>query len=172
MLEPCLFSGQVGRAAADIAGDEGSFSHTKPIYTIGHSDRQLDEFLGVLTHFGIEVLVDVRRFPTSKWDWFKRENLAAALALKGIRYVHMGEELGGFRKAGYQEYMKSETFAAGIERLVKMAGEQRVAIMCAERMVFRCHRRFISTTLQSRGFDVIHIVDKQRTIQLRALDSV
>ncbi len=166
-----MFSKQFGHAAADATRDEGSFPHTKPIHTIGHSNRQLDEFLGVLTHFGIEVLVDVRRFPTSKWDWFKLQNLAATLALKGIRYVHMGEELGGFRKGGYQEHMKSETFAGGIERLVKMADEQRVALMCAERMVFRCHRRFISTSLQSRGFEVIHIVDKQRTIQTNATDS-
>ena len=168
-----MFSEQFGHGVPDIAGNQGSLPYAtkKPTYTIGHSNRTLEEFFDVLTHFRIEVLVDVRRFPTSKWDWFKRENLAAALALKGIRYVQMGQELGGFRKGGYQEHMKSETFAAGIERLVKMADEQRVAIMCAERIVFRCHRRFISMTLQSRGFEVIHIVDKQQTIQLRTLDS-
>jgi uncharacterized protein (DUF488 family) len=65
------------------------------IYTIGHSNRKLAEFLELLTQFDIAVLVDVRRYPTSKWEWYKRENLEGALALEGVRYVHLGDSLGG-----------------------------------------------------------------------------
>jgi len=113
----------------------------------------------------------VRRFPTSKWEWFKRENLEKALRENGILYEYLGDLLGGFRKGGYERYMKTEAFKSGIERLLKLAEGRRVAIMCVERIVFRCHRRFISRYLQQFGVKVIQILDHCNCFELRTLPS-
>lgn len=141
------------------------------IYTIGHSNRKLAEFLELLTQFDIAVLVDVRRYPTSKWEWYKRENLEGALALEGVRYVHLGDSLGGYRKGGYVEHTKTEEFALGIERLLEFSRRKRVPIMCAEKLAFRCHRRYIAYHLQRRGVRVMHIVDKHRTFEVPELST-
>lgn len=139
------------------------------LYTIGHSNRKFDEFIELLKQFQIEVLADVRRFPTSKWEWYKRENMEGALALEGVRYVHLGDSLGGYRKGGYVEHTKTEQFALGIERLLELSRRKRVAIMCAEKLAFRCHRRYIAYYLKRRGVRVMHIVDKHRTFEVPEL---
>lgn len=68
------------------------------IFSIGHSNRTLDEFLRILKKYGIELVMDVRRFSTSKWGWFKKENLQEALNGRDISYEYLGDLLGGFPK--------------------------------------------------------------------------
>ncbi len=124
-------------------------------YTIGHSNQSMEDFISQLKKFGVEVVVDVRRFPTSKHEQFKRENLEKSLREAGIDYVWLGKQLGGYR-GDYKKYMESEDFRRGIEELLKMK-DKRVAIMCAERFYMRCHRRYISEYLEELGFEVYHI---------------
>ena len=116
-------------------------------YTLGSSNRSLDEFLELLRGYGIEVLVDVRRFPTSKFDHFKRENLEKAVQAAGIEYAYLGKELGGYRTGGYPRYLESPAFSEGIQALLEIAKGKRGCILCAERLPGRCHRRFIAQAL-------------------------
>jgi len=134
----------------------------KNIFTLGSSTRSAQEFLDLLAHYQIEAIVDVRRFPTSRFDHFIRENLALLLEENGIAYLYLGEELGGYRNGGYEAYMESEEFEAGLERLQGVAQKKRVAIMCSERLPWKCHRRHIGRALQERGWEVQHLIDLGR----------
>jgi uncharacterized protein (DUF488 family) len=120
----------------------------------------------------VEVLADVRRYPSSRrMPWFSQEPLAAALRDSGIEYVHL-PELGGRRNPrpdspnggwrvgqfqGYADHMASAEFAAGIERLLATAERRRTAVMCAEAAWWRCHRRLLSDALVARGWKVLHL---------------
>jgi uncharacterized protein (DUF488 family) len=122
------------------------------------------EFLSVLQAYGIRTLADVRRFPVStRYPHFTRENLARAVRGAGIRYVHLGEALGGFRTGGFEDYMATPGFAAGLRSLQLAARRSPTAIMCAERLPWQCHRRFIGRALAQRGWDVVHVIDPGRT---------
>jgi uncharacterized protein (DUF488 family) len=137
----------------------------KAIYTIGHSTRKLDEFIDILKFFKIEFLVDVRHFPKSTYNpHFNKENLSAELTKSNINYLWI-EKLGGFRKGGYLEYMKTEEFKDGLKELVKIAKYNKTVIMCAELLWFKCHRRFISNKLIELGFKVFHIFDKNKVYE-------
>lgn len=145
------------------------------ILTVGHGTRPIEAFLALLRTAGVEVLVDVRRFPSSRRNpQYGREALAAALAAAGIDYVWMGEELGGFRSpvpgsrhtalanrafAGYADHMDTAAFHRGLERLIEMARERRVAVMCAETLWWRCHRRMLADALLAAGCEVAHLLD-------------
>ena len=133
------------------------------IYSIGTSSRGPEEFLKVLKAYGIERVVDVRRFPTSRYEHFRKENLMALLESEGIEYVYMGRELGGYRKGGYEAYMDGEEFKEALELLEALGREKATAFLCSERLPWRCHRRFIGVALARRGWDVIHIVEEGRT---------
>jgi len=142
--------------------------HSKvTVWTIGHSNRSADYFIELLRAHEIEALVDVRRFPTSKIEHFKREEMEKWLPDQGIRYVWLGEELGGYRRGGYEAYVKTEGFKAGIERLLELAVSGRTCIMCLEPNPRHCHRRFISTHLENKGIEVIHIIKKGQTSLLK-----
>ncbi len=147
------------------------------IYTIGHSTCSLDELLAALAGHGIVTLADVRSFPMSRrLPHFNRELLEAGLPQHGITYVWM-KELGGRRKKlldespnlalrnesfrNYADYMMTDEFAQGIERLVQIAGQGRTAYMCAERVYFHCHRMLISDYLVALGHRVLHIDDEK-----------
>ncbi len=143
------------------------------IWTIGHSTRTFEEFLGLLKEHGIEAVADVRQFPGSRrYPQFNSENLLASLRRAGVGYVHF-LELGGRRKVqpdspntawrhpafrGYADYMMTPPFRDGIERLLALAAGKRTAILCAEAVWWRCHRSMISDYLKVRGDDVIHIL--------------
>jgi len=128
------------------------------IWDVGHSNRQEEDFLSLLKDHKIEKIVDVRRFPLSKkFPYFERSQLALTLNKINISYFWLGDKLGGFRKGGYEQWMKTEDFAAGIEELEKQARNQRTALMCAEAYYGRCHRRFIIKHLEQRGWQVIHL---------------
>ena len=84
-------------------------------------------------------------------------------------YEYLGDLLGGFRKGGYEKHMKTEEFKSGLGRVIELAKNLRVAIMCSEKIVFKCHRRFITRALQRRGIQVIYIVDSERVFELPLL---
>ncbi|HET7590569.1 MAG TPA: DUF488 domain-containing protein [Solirubrobacterales bacterium] len=148
------------------------------IATIGHSTHSLDRFLELLASHGIEALADVRRFPGSRrMPHFSEESLAAELPRHGIAYLSF-KELGGRRPArpdsantgwrvagfrGYADFMGTAEFAAGLARLEAEADARRTAIMCAEGLWWRCHRRLISDALVARGRPVTHIAPDGRT---------
>jgi len=137
------------------------------VYTLGHSNRSLNEFINILLRYKISVVVDVRRFPSSRrYPYFSRETLERVLSNLGIKYVWLGDLLGGFRSSGYESYIKSEEFRRGFEELIKIIKEINqgyVAILCRERLWFKCHRRFISNELTKYGIEVIHIIEQGKT---------
>ncbi len=145
-------------------------ANAKRIYTIGHSNRTISELLLILRNYDIKVLADVRRFPKStKNPQFNRENLERQLRKHNIKYYWLGEELGGYRKGGYQEYMKTEDYIKGIQKLLEIVGSTNgnVVLMCSERLWFKCHRRFIADTLTDLGYKVIHIIDLDKVQEHR-----
>src|SRR5207245_9634164 len=144
------------------------------IWTIGHSTRGIDEFISLLKENQIKLLVDVRAFPSSKrYPQFNKDALAESLNAHGIRYEHF-PELGGKRKSkpdsrntawrnasfrGYADYMETEQFQKGIERLLDVAAEAGpTAIMCAEAVWWRGHRSLIADYLKAHGVDVLHML--------------
>ncbi|MFP4081892.1 MAG: DUF488 family protein [Candidatus Aminicenantes bacterium] len=128
------------------------------IWEIGHSSRSQEEFLRLVKKHKIEQVIDVRRFPSSKkFPHFHKSHLQQTMAENHMDYIWMGEKLGGFRKGGYEEWMKTEDFAAGVEELEKKASHRRTAVMCAEGYFRRCHRRFILEYLEKKGWEVQHI---------------
>lgn len=148
------------------------------LWTIGHSTLAIEDFLQLLRGFEIEALVDVRSFPGSRrYPQFNKENLRSSLPAAGIEYVHL-PELGGRRKAksdsvnmawrnasfrGYADYMETEGFSNGIERLLGIAAQRRTAIMCAEALWWRCHRSLISDYLKVKGNAVTHILSNGKS---------
>ncbi len=141
------------------------------IYTIGHSTRELPEFLGLLREHGVGTLADIRRYPGSKrFPHFSKDSLERELSANGIAYVHM-PELGGRRKPrpdsvntawrndqfrAYADYMATAEFRQAVDALLAIAGT--TAIMCAEAVPWRCHRNLVADELTRRGLDVLHII--------------
>jgi len=135
------------------------------IWTIGHSNRSINTFLELLKEHNIQVLVDIRSFPTSKIEHFKRENMEKWLPENGIGYVWLGRELGGYRKGGYERHMRTKLFREGIRRLLEIAVQKRTCIMCMETNPKYCHRRFVAAHLERKGVNVVHIIAKgQRSL--------
>ncbi|RKZ22445.1 DUF488 domain-containing protein [bacterium] len=133
----------------------------KTVFTLGTSTRSMEEFIEILKHYKIQVVFDVRRFPTSKHEHFKKENMKKCLEESGIEYRYLGDKLGGYRKGGYKNYMHTEEYMRGIKEIEKE--KRRKCIVCAERFPWRCHRRYISRTLEERGWRVVHILEKGKT---------
>lgn len=129
----------------------------KIAYTIGYARREISEFIKILKEHNVTIIVDVRRFPKSKNPMFGKEMLSTFLRKHGIKYVFLGESLGGFVKGGYRQYMETPRFKGGFKVLLKLINEGTVAIMCREKNVKYCHRRFISELLQKSGIKVQHI---------------
>ncbi|KYH37208.1 MAG: hypothetical protein AYL30_006600 [Candidatus Hecatellales archaeon B24] len=147
-------------------GGSGKTGLAKPkatVYTFGHSTRSLQDFVQALKNFKVKVAVDVRRFPGSKKNpQFSREVLGLELPQAGIRYVWLGELLGGYRSGGYRRHMRTKAFREGIRKLVELALKDRTAVFCSEALWFRCHRRFIADRLTRMGFEVVHLYDSKR----------
>jgi uncharacterized protein (DUF488 family) len=135
------------------------------IYTLGTSTRSPQEFLELLLGHSVGVVVDVRRFPTSRFEHFQGERLRGLLRQVGIDYIQMGRELGGHRPGGYQNFTATAEFQKGIGKLEEIASERATAIVCAERFPWRCHRRFIALALEARRWQVIHIIEPGRDWQ-------
>jgi uncharacterized protein (DUF488 family) len=133
------------------------------LWTIGHSNRSMEKVLELLREHEIQVLADIRRFPTSKAEHFKRELMEKWLPENGVEYVWLGEKLGGYRRGGYKKHMRTNLFREGIQRLLEIAERKRVCVMCMEVNPRYCHRRFISGFLERKGVEVIHIIGKGQT---------
>jgi uncharacterized protein (DUF488 family) len=142
--------------------DKGGSNSERKFYTLGTSTRGKEEFIEILKHYGIDLVVDVRSFPRSRFEHFVKEELMILLEREAISYIYLGKELGGFRKGGYEKYMENPLYKEGIRILENEAKERIPCIICAERLPWKCHRRFIGMTLKAMGFNVIHIVDKGR----------
>jgi len=128
------------------------------VYALGYGGwKDLQGFIEHLKRLGVNMLVDVRRFPRSKKPEFNGENLKVELPKHSVRYEYMGDTLGGFRRGGYQKYMETDEYEDGIRRLLKASKTGTVAIMCVERKSRYCHRRFIMQTLAERGVKVIPV---------------
>ena len=151
-------------------------SEDRPYYTIGHSTRTIPEFVTLLQEAGIELLVNVRTVPRSRMNpQFNKEALPGSLAEHGIGYEHIAE-LGGLRGRrrtdqpspngywendsfrNYADHALSDAFQSGLARLVMLGGERTTALMCAEAVWWRCHRRIIADYLLAAGHAVFHIL--------------
>lgn len=146
------------------------------IYTIGHSTRRIEAFIDLLVRNRITILVDVRSFPHSRaYPQFDLANLPASLREHGLDYRHLpalggrrsrslpdspnkGWRVAGFRN--YADYMATDGFAAGMAELMAIAAGHQVALMCAEAMPWRCHRRLIADCLIARGHEVYDILSE------------
>ena len=156
------------------------------IFTIGHSNHSFARFVELLKAAGIESVVDVRSQPVSRWvPHFNRTTLESALPGHGVHYVFLGRELGGrpadpeLRQEGKPDYAaiaQAPPFRAGIERVIEMGKEKRIALMCAERDAADCHRfTLIGRELAARGQSVGHIladgtVEDEAATEQRAAD--
>lgn len=151
---------------------------TPTILTIGHSTRTWRAFLELLRAHGVKRVIDVRRIPRSRHNpQFNRETLRTKLRAAKVGYVHL-RKLGGLRHArrdstnmgwrnasfrGFADYMQTSEFEAGLNRLMKLAGQKRSAIMCAEAVPWRCHRSLIADALTVRGIRVDDILSMKRS---------
>ena len=133
------------------------------IYSLGTSTRSKAEFVALLQNYGVEMVIDVRRFPTSRFEHFKQPSLARLLTQLHIEYLHLGNQLGGYRKGGYQAFTATPEFKQGLKDIEKAGRQKRSVILCAERLPWRCHRRFIASELEKRGWQVEHIIDENKT---------
>ena len=156
-------------------------SHMMPtIFTIGHSTRTIAEFVALLQKVGVNLLVDVRSIPRSRTNpQFNADALPDALAEAGIRYRQLAA-LGGLRhrKKGampspntlwrvaafrnYADYAATEAFRTGLDELRALARDNCCAIMCAEAVWWRCHRRIIADYLLANGVPVAHIMGQNK----------
>lgn len=140
------------------------------IYTVGHSNHPIEQFIGLLQPHGITAIADVRSTPYSRFNpQFRREKLQAALASAGIQYVFLGQELGARSedpavydatgRVSYALLAKTELFRRGIARLKTGMAEHRISIMCAEREPLDCHRTIlVSRELVRESVPVTHIL--------------
>jgi len=148
----------------------------QPYFTVGHSTRPLAEFIDLLEPNGVARVIDVRSFPRSRTNaQYNVESLPAALESHGIGYEHM-PALGGKRGRSrdvpedtnafwdvegfhnYADYALGDEFRRGLERLLAIGDRERVAVMCAEAVWWRCHRRIIADYLLAADRDVWHIL--------------
>ena len=150
-------------------------------FTIGHSTRSIDEFVRILRCESIGTVVDVRTIPRSRTNpQFNKDRLPAALEDFGIGYIHL-PELGGLRSRqkraetspnsfwdnqsfrNYADYAMSEQFRSGLRKLIDLGDTHPCAIMCAEAVWWRCHRRIIADYLLNEGAKVFHLLAPGRS---------
>ena len=158
---------------------KGNLSNKLPltVFTVGHSTRTLEAFIGLLKEHAVKKVVDIRTIPRSRHNpQFNRETLPAHLKVAKIGYVHMGG-LGGLRHTrqnspntgwrnasfrGFADYMQAEEFEKNLERLIQLANRQQVALMCAEALPWRCHRSLVGDALKVRAINVEHIISSKK----------
>jgi uncharacterized protein (DUF488 family) len=148
-----------------------------PVCTIGHSNRPIEEFIGLLRQNGIACLLDIRTVPKSRHNpQFGQDQLAASLADAGIEYRYL-RGLGGLRRprkdspnAGWRnesfrgnaDYMQTAEFAANVDAVIGLAENRTCALMCAEAVPWRCHRSLVADALLVRGIPVDDIIDARQ----------
>lgn len=143
------------------------------VFTIGHSTHPILEFISILKHYGVNLLADIRTVPRSRHNpQFNSEAMPGELKGFGIAYTHMSG-LGGLRHSrktsenigwrntsfrGYADYMQTPEFETALNELVQAAKGNTVAVMCAEAVPWRCHRRLVADALLVRGIRVVEII--------------
>jgi uncharacterized protein (DUF488 family) len=146
-----------------------------PVFTIGHSNRTIEDFIGLLRSNGVQRVIDIRTIPKSRHNpQFNEDAFASALRARKISYVHM-KKLGGLRHAlvdsvnlgwynasfrGFADYMQTEEFEEGLDRAMELAESKPSALMCAEAVPWRCHRSLVADALVVRGIPVMDIISK------------
>jgi uncharacterized protein (DUF488 family) len=151
-----------------------------PFFTVGHARHTIPEFVRLLRAGNVERLIDVRTMPRSRANpQFNTDTLPAALAPYNIGYEHMpalgglrprsrdvSPDVNGFWENGsfhnYADYALSPEFRQGLEALIARGRQERCAVMCAESVWWRCHRRIIADYLLARGEAVFHLMDKEK----------
>ena len=170
----------VPRINTKTAGLGKRMSRAEPspiVMTIGHSTRTVEEFIDLLQRHAVSRVLDVRTMPRSRHNpQFNRVSLSRSLKKAGLGYVHM-PKLGGLRHAqrnslnvgwhnasfrGYADYMRTGEFEQGLEELVQLAKQDRIAVMCAEAVPWRCHRSLIADALLVRGIRTEDIMSPTR----------
>ena len=151
------------------------------IFTIGHSTRNLEEFLSLLKQNGIDAVADVRSSPFSRhMPHFNREPLRRALVSNGIQYVFLGEELGARRQedecyvegvAKYELIESTKAFASGLERIRSGAHKFRVALMCSEKDPITCHRTILVGRALKNEYELRHIVSMDNVLTQSELET-
>jgi len=147
------------------------------VMTIGHSTRTIEEFIRLLQAHGASCVADVRTVPGSRHNpQFNKDSLPGSLKKAGLGYVHL-PGLGGLRHAkldspnmgwrnasfrGYADYMQTPEFAKSLEELVRLANQDRIVLMCAEAVPWRCHRSLIADVLLVRGIRTEDIMSATR----------
>ncbi len=144
------------------------------IYTVGHSNRRIEDLLAILKARNIGTLVDIRTIPKSRFNpQFNTGEIGKSLKAEGIDYLHM-PSLGGLRKSigaaspnmawenasfrGFADYMQTSEFEPGLASLIAITSKSTIAIMCAEAVPWRCHRSLVSDALTARGVEVQHLM--------------
>jgi uncharacterized protein (DUF488 family) len=146
------------------------------VYTIGHSTHTISEFIRILKHYGIKMVIDVRKIAKSRHNpQFNEDNLSSSLASQNIEYLRM-EGLAGLRHTtklsintawnnlsfrGYADHMQTSEFKISIEQLIGIAREKQTAVMCAEAVPWRCHRSLIGDALLIRNAQVVDIMTEK-----------
>lgn len=149
------------------------------VYTIGHSKHTFDKLVSLLKQHAVTALADVRSTPFSRFNpQFNKDALARDLKAHGIKYVFLGRELGARSddpscyengRVQYGRLARTDLFKQGIERVMKGAGEHRIALMCAEKEPLECHRTLlVARALDEQGVEVVHILGDGRLESHRA----
>ena len=148
------------------------------VFTIGYSTRSLEEFIELLQIYGITLLADIRAVPQSRYNpQFNKEVLPDSLKCSNIKYLHI-PELGGLRHPkpnstnlalegqlrGYADYMQTKEFTEQLLKILALARENHLALMCTEALPYKCHRILVSDVLTARHVRVLHIISKESTI--------
>lgn len=139
------------------------------LYTIGHSNHTIENFIALLKRYGVTCIADVRSAPYSRHSpQFNRESLALVLQNANIEYMYLGKELGARRvddysydtdRLSFEQIVKTEEFKRGIERLLADISKHRVALMCAEKDPLQCHRTiFIARGIKRPNLHIKHIL--------------
>jgi uncharacterized protein (DUF488 family) len=144
------------------------------LFTIGHSNRTIDEFVSLLQKNGVTAVADVRSSPYSRHSsQFNREALEEVLRANDIAYVFLGEELGARRRepecyvngvAQYERISQTEAFQRGLNRIRRGVRSHRIALMCAEADPITCHRMILVSRYLKDEYHIVHIVDAQQNL--------
>ena len=172
-------SGIKAKTGGRVGNRKPSAKPSPIVLTIGHSTRTLEEFIGLLQAHDATRVVDVRTVPRSRHNpQFNKASLPRALKKAGLGYVHL-PGLGGLRHAkrdslnvgwrnasfrGYADYMQTPEFEQSLEELIGLANQDRIALMCAEAVPWRCHRSLIADALLVRGIrteDIMSLTRRQ-----------
>lgn len=151
------------------------------IYTVGHSNHEVEQFIKLLQSYSIDIVVDVRSAPYSQHcPQFNKKTIEQVLSNNGMKYLFLGKELGArpdsqecyeYNRVKYDKLKKTDLFRQGIERLKNGAGKCIVTMMCSEKDPINCHRTIlISRVLKGEGIEVRHILDENKTVSQNEIE--